>query len=701
MIGTDGFAGRRGCSDDQRFRDGHERPRPVPFVTHTPPGLDFARIGISGVRLGALFEAVPLAIAVFDADLRLASANARYAELTGVPPTVPTKVSIYDAFPNALADLTDQIDSALRGGAASAAKAVRVPFQHRGGRRLIETTFVALIEESGGRGILFAGNDVSEREELRETLSRNVAQLESIFDVIPDSVRVFDTEGRTVRSNTQALQDHPSGQPSTLRELWQLDRPRTIDGTSLFVHEHPTARALRGERVRGETLAVRRGADGSPVIIEVNSNPLYDEHGKIRGAVAVERDVTVKTQLAKALEAEAKRTAELYERVSTEAERLERMVQERTQELLALQEARSRERRLAAVGQLAAGVMHDVNNALNPIMAAAYLLEANAENPVAVRDYAVRIAKAAETGAATAARVGRFIRQEPLNSERDETVDLSIACDEVVAMTRPLWAERARGGTIHLERNLAEGAMVRGIAGELREALLNLVQNALDAMTGGGTLGMVTKVTEGQVILEVSDSGIGMSDEVRERAFEPFFTTKGRLGTGLGLAEVYGIVKRHRGQAEIDSAPGLGTTIRLIFPRSALQPIIEVKPEKGARTARKVLLVEDHDDSREFMQALLESDGHRVDTSTGIQQAKDMLGTATPPYEVLVTDIGLADGSGWDLIAFARERWPSMRIGVVTGWEPRAGTAADGVGDFILRKPVRTSELLAQVAGER
>ncbi|MEP6493959.1 MAG: ATP-binding protein [bacterium] len=666
-------------------------------MTQPTVGLDFARIGISGVRLEALFEAVPLAIAVFDGELRLASANERYRELTGVPGAPPTKVSIYDAFPNALADLTDQIDTALR--RTTQAKAVRVPFQHRGGRRLIETTFVALIEESGGRGILFAGNDVSEREDLRETLSRNVAQLESIFDVIPDSVRVFDTEGRTVRSNTQALQDHPSGQPSTLRELWQLDRPRTIDGTSLFMHEHPTARALRGERVRGETLAVRRGADGSPVIIEVNSNPLYDEHGKIRGAVAVERDVTVKTQLAKALEAEAKRTAELYERVSTEAERLERMVQERTQELLALQEARSRERRLAAVGQLAAGVMHDVNNALNPIMAAAYLLEANAENPVAVRDYAVRIAKAAETGAATAARVGRFIRQDPVQSERDETVDLSVVCDEVVAMTRPLWAERARGGTVNLERDLAEGAMIRGITGELREALLNLVQNALDAMSGGGTLGLRTSVVNNEVRLEVSDSGTGMSDEVRERAFEPFFTTKGRLGTGLGLAEVYGIVKRHRGQAEIDSSPGAGTTIRLIFPRSTQTPTVEIPVVKGQRVARRVLLVEDHPDSREFMQALLESDGHTVDTATGIQEAKEMLEKATPLYEVLVTDIGLPDGSGWDLIVHARERWPLMRIGVVTGWEPRAGAGSDG--DFVLRKPVRTSELLAQVAGER
>ncbi|HTR78911.1 MAG TPA: PAS domain-containing protein, partial [Gemmatimonadaceae bacterium] len=463
-------------------------------MTHapTPPrsSNESRLIGPDGTRLDVLFEAIPLAIAIFDAHLRMVTANARYRDLTGVDIEVGGRVaaiSIYDAFPNALADLTDQIDGVLRGAAISSA---RIPFQHRTGRRLIESTFAPLTEDGGGRGLVFAGNDVTERERLREDLGGSVAQLESIFDVIPDSVRVFDVEGRLVRSNTQAQQDHPGTHPATLRELWQLDRPRTVDGTSLFMHEHPTARAMRGERVRGETLAVRRGIEGAELIIEVNSNPLYDERGKIRGAVTVERDVTVKTQLSQRLEDEARRTASLYERVSTEAERLERMVQERTQELLALQEARARERRLAAVGQLAAGVMHDVNNALNPIMAASYLLEANAENPVAVRDYAVRIAKAAETGAATAARVGRFIRQEPLQGEREEVVDLSIVCDEVVAMTRPLWAERAGGGTIQLVRELAPDALIRGIVGEIREAMLNLVQNALDAMVGGGTLGL-------------------------------------------------------------------------------------------------------------------------------------------------------------------------------------------------------------------
>ena len=509
----------------------------------------------------------------------------------------------------------------------------------------------------------------------------------------------MDVDGRTLRSNTQAQQDHAPHTPSTLRELWQLDRPKTLDGTSLFMHEHPTARALRGERVRGETLQVRRGPENQ-VIIEVNANPLYDERGRIRGAVTVERDVTFRVQLTKKLEEEARRTAELYERVSTEAERLERMVQERTQEVLALQDARSRERRLAAVGQLAAGVMHDVNNALNPIMAAAYLLEANAENPTAVRDYAVRIAKAAETGAATAARVGRFIRQEPLQGVRDELVDLSNICDEVVAMTRPLWAERARGGQIQLKRQLENGALVRGIAGELREALLNLVQTSLDAMQGGGTLGFHTEIQGVKVLLEASDTGHGMSAEVRERAFEPFFTTKGQMGTGLGLAEVYGIVKRHRGEVELVSQQGQGTTVRMRFPRAA-QPAPELKKEstQKKKVVRRILLVEDHNDSREFMTALLETEGHKVTSAATVQEALERLKSPEgAEFEVLVTDIGLPDASGWDLIPQARELRPSLRIGVVTGWE---GHNAPSEGaDFLLRKPIRTSEFLVQVAGD-
>ena len=624
-------------------------------------------------RLDALLEAVPLAVAVFDGALQLAATNARYRDLTGVDATQAVGRSVYDAFPNALADLTEQVDIAAGGVPVVS---VRVPFQYRGGRRLVEATFSPLLDARGGRGLLFAGSDITEREGLREDLARSVAQLESIFDVLPDSVRVVDAEGGTVRTNAQAQQEHTPSNPQTLRELWQLDRPRTLGGTTLFVHEHPTARALRGE-----TLEVRRG--GEPAVIEVNSNPLYDPHKRVRGAVTVERDVTERTRL--------------QQRVQTEAERLERMVQERTRELLALQEAAARDRRLAAVDQLAAGVMHDVNNALNPIMAAAYLLEMNAENPAAVRDYAVRIARAAETGAATAARVGRFIRQEPLLGAREHGVDLSVMVEEVVAMTRPLWQERAKGGVIRLDQHLTPDVIVRGIAGELREALLNLVQNALDAMTGGGTLRIDTVLTPTEASVSVSDTGTGMEAEVRERAFEPFFTTKGVNGTGLGLAEVYGIARRHRGRAEIESTPGEGTTVRLVFPPAAPGTTTPTEP-RMARPPRRILLVEDHQDSREFMQSLLESDGHTVEAVRSVEEGRARLANIAQPLDVLVTDIGLPDGSGWDLVAFGRMCRPTLRIGVVTGWEPR--NEQDPACDFTLRKPVGATDLLTQIAGE-
>jgi signal transduction histidine kinase len=139
-------------------------------------------------------------------------------------------------------------------------------------------------------------------------------------------------------------------------------------------------------------------------------------------------------------------------------------------------------------------------------------------------------------------------------------------------MTRSSWAERATGGPVQFRDDLAGGALVRGIAGELRAAVLNLVQNALDAMAAkGGTLGLRTTVTGDAAVLEVSDTGTGMPPDVRERAFEPFFSTKGRGNAGLGLAEVYGITKRHSGRAEIETTPGVGTTVRLVFPL-ALRP---------------------------------------------------------------------------------------------------------------------------------
>jgi signal transduction histidine kinase len=339
--------------------------------------------------------------------------------------------------------------------------------------------------------------------------------------------------------------------------LWQADHPRAPDGHELPLEEHPAARALAGESVRGQQVVLKRA--GGDATLAVNAEPLRDEHGKLRGAVAVERDVTEHVVLAHQL-------AEHLRERESEAERLERLVEERSRQLLALREDRERERRLAAVGQLAAGVMHDVNNVLNPILAAAYLIDSFVGDDAAVKEYARRIAHAAEMGVSSLTRLRQFIRQEPHNEATEELVDLAQAVDEVIALAAPLWDGRPAHALVAIDRELASGAVIRGLAGELRAAVLNLVHNALDAMPAGGTLTMVSRVRDGSAVLEVHDTGIGMTPDVKDHAFEPFFSTKGPRGTGLGLAEVYGIVRRHRGVAEIESVPNVGTVVRMRFP---------------------------------------------------------------------------------------------------------------------------------------
>lgn len=500
----------------------------------------------------ALFDAMPLALALFDARQRLMRANLRYAQLTGLKPKETTGRSLRNAWPNAAADLDSQIAAADK---SRAAESRVIEFRTPGGTRTAEVTIAPIASSDGGW--LLVGFDVTEREELRRTLARNFEELEAIFATMPESVRVFGPGGEVVRYNAHARNAHHTSTPMSVAALWQADRPRAPDGHALPLEEHPAARALAGESVRGQQVVLKRA--NKDATLDVNAEPLRDEHGRLRGAVAVERDVTEHVQLAHQL-------AEHLRARETEADRLERLVEERSRELLALREDRERERRLAAVGQLAAGVMHDVNNVLNPILAAAYLIESYAPDAEAVKEYARRIAHAAEMGVSSLTRLRQFIRQEPHDEASEELFDLAQAVDEVLALAAPLWDGRDAHALVTVERQLASGAVIRGLAAEFRAAVLNLVHNALDAMPAGGTLTVASLVRDGSAVVEVRDTGIGMPPDVKERAFEPFFSTKGSRGTGLGLAEVYGIVRRHRGVAEIESVPGVGTVVRMRFP---------------------------------------------------------------------------------------------------------------------------------------
>jgi len=206
----------------------------APQGSPSSPGTELDRLTGLLARFEALFETVPLALAVFDEALMLVRANTRFNELTGARAGPGYGRSVYDAFPNALADCTDLIDAALRDHKAVVA---RLPFVQGSWRRLVDGTFMPIGEAFGTGGLIFIASDVTEREELREDLARSVAQIESFFDVIPDSVRVVDATGAVVRCNAQAQRDHGSPAPQTVSALWQHDRPRTLSGTSLFLHE--------------------------------------------------------------------------------------------------------------------------------------------------------------------------------------------------------------------------------------------------------------------------------------------------------------------------------------------------------------------------------------------------------------------------------------------------------------------------------
>jgi signal transduction histidine kinase len=223
------------------------------------------------------------------------------------------------------------------------------------------------------------------------------------------------------------------------------------------------------------------------------------------------------------------------------------------------------------MGELAAGLTHEMNNVLNAVLAASFLVEVSAGDERAVREYSKRIAEAVTNASAQLAPLRHFMRQQPFENHQAEMVDMTAAVSEVLAAADELCAMREPENAVTIVRTMAGGLMVRGIGSDLRVVVRNLVYNALDAVQDGGTITVVTAFDDGTALVEVRDTGVGMQPEVRVRALEPFFSTKGGRGNGLGLSEVYGIVKRHRGVTEIESAPGRGTVVRLRFPLASLQ----------------------------------------------------------------------------------------------------------------------------------
>jgi PAS domain S-box-containing protein len=503
-------------------------------------------------------------------------------------------------------------------------------------------------------------------------LEHAVRRNELLLNSVADGVFGVDADCRITFLNPAAIRllGYPAGELLGQDAHVRLHRC----GEELDAHARPD------EALCPVRLAVRQGQayrssdeilwrrDGSRVPVELVLTPLHED-GMQLGAVVTFRDISREK----------------------EAERQRR--------------ALAQSEKLRALGQLAGGVAHDLNQSLGLVVGHSELaldsMRQVPDLPDDLRESLESIMQGALDGAQTVRRLQTFVRGQPEGEA--ERISLGSLVTDVVRLTAPRWRDDAQAAgapvSVSVNLELAGDDEVMGWSASLREALTNLVFNALDAMPRGGDLQLIVRAVNVMAAVEVKDTGSGMPPEVAARIFEPFFTTKGERGTGLGLAMVYGIVERHTGRIEVDSAPGRGTTIRLLLPRANRGRVAGVVDEGTPEgQAREILVVDDEEALRRMLTRMLVQDGHDVVAVATADEALARLSERR--FDLVLSDHGLGLGmNGLELAAEVRDRWPGTRFILVTGWggsmDP-AEVAPLGV-EAVISKPYRAPELRRRI----
>jgi signal transduction histidine kinase len=390
-------------------------------------------------------------------------------------------------------------------------------------------------------------------------------------------------------------------------------------------------------------------------------------------------------------------------------------LQKAYEELRQTQQVVVQQERLRALGQMASGVAHDVNNALSPIVAYSELLLTSLPDLPDVSRHQLQIIKqAGEDISQIVARMREFYRRRS-DSEPLVQVDINQIIHEVIELTRPRWRDLSQrdGISIQIQQELELSLpLLLSDPSEFREALINLVFNAVDALPQGGTITFATRsitapvppkngVSEPLLQVEVKDNGTGMEEKVRQRCLEPFFSTKSlHGGTGLGLAMVYGMVQRHDGNIEIDSSPGRGTCLRLIFPirEKTPQAVRDTLPPVKLKHTLYILCIDDDEPIRQLLEDCLTNFNHRVITASNGEQGIELFRAAkqkNTPFEAVITDLGMPKMDGQQVARILKAESPHTPIIMLTGWGKMMkdnGETAPEV-DAVVGKPPHMQEL--------
>jgi len=487
-------------------------------------------------------------------------------------------------------------------------------------------------------------------------LEESEAQYKGLVEHSPDSILIV--QGGRIRFMNRAFVDTFGIDDDAVRR-------RDFDLSRIF---DPSSAALASGRIA----AWEAGESSAPVEVIGKDAAGNLRHLELRGS---------------GIEYRGARAAECLLIDTTEARRLrERLVDTE---------------RLRALGELSSGVAHDFNNLLGAILGRVQLLKRRPFDRSTSHDLGV-IERAALDGRETVRRIMEFTRTRQASSPRPVRLDAVIA--DAVEITRTKWktdAER-RNVDVSLVLRTEEVPPVLGKDAEFREVFTNLILNAVDAMPQGGQLRLSCRREGGHVVAEVGDSGVGMTDEIRRHLFDPFFTTKGLAGTGLGLSVVYGIVSRYDGTVDVETALGRGTTFRLTFPvAEILLDAADVAPGRRALEVppSRVLVIDDEPDIADILRDTLVSEGHEVEVALSGEEGLKKL--ALDGYDVVFSDLGMPDMSGWEVAERVRGMRPGLPVVLVTGWGASLDEDEIRRHDIaaVVHKPFEIEHLLS-VAGD-
>lgn len=529
----------------------------------------------------------------------------------------------------------------------------------------VETTIVPFMDEDDSPYKYVAiRTDITEIKEAEEQLRVQMAALEAAANgiIITDSNGSIQWVNKAFSALTGYSQKEAIGQTPRLLESGK-------HGPTFY--KELWATILAGQIWQGEL--INRRKDGTLYTEEQTISPVYDKHGKIIRFIAIMQDITERQQI---------------------------------------EEALRRSQKMEAIGQLSGGIAHDFNNQLGVIIGYLDFLQ----EYVGKDEKAARWINTATNAALRCMDLTRQLLTFSRSQAREKTVvDINAKINELEDMIA-----RSVTPEITVQNYLADNLWLTEInAGEFHDALLNMVINARDAMPSGGTLLIETSnkqldagyaalnpgVEPGSYVqLVMSDTGIGMEKEVLERVFEPFFTTKpvGK-GTGLGMAMIYGFVKRYGGYIKLYSEPNLGTTIRLYLPRSDASESEDIIESLDATDIphgnESILIVDDEDDLLQLANQYLSDLGYHTSVAKNATQALEIL-AGDNEFDLLFSDVVMPGGmNGYELAQAAVQAHPAMKVLLTSGFTSKT-TAHNGLAKFsahLLDKPYRKKDLAQRI----